>query len=119
MKEKRYYMVAESVFTITTDDMGMLDGLENYKPFEGKGSSPSAFDICVESFEESCKESTGAFAGILATYAHCAIRAIPSGHAALRTRTVGSVFAAVLRTGFTDWLADARRCQGTFGGGFH
>ena len=55
MKEKRYYTVAESVFSVTLDDTAIMDGLSNYAPFEGKGDFPLAFDISVESFEESDK----------------------------------------------------------------
>lgn len=52
MKNRRYYTVAESVFSITMGNESIMDGLENYLPFEGKDDFPLAFDICVESFDE-------------------------------------------------------------------
>ena len=56
MKDKKYYSVAESVFSVTLDDESIMSGLSNYAPFEGKGDYPLAFDVSVESFEESDKE---------------------------------------------------------------
>ena len=50
MKEKRYFTVAGSVFSVVSD--GIMDGLSNYVPFEGKGNGPLAFNMCVEPFEE-------------------------------------------------------------------
>lgn len=54
MKEKRYFTVAGSVFSVVSD--GIMDGLSNYVPFEGKGNGPLAFNMCVEPFEETDKE---------------------------------------------------------------
>lgn len=51
MKEKRYYTVAESVFSVSSEK-GFMKSLDNYLPFEGKGDYPCAFDICVEPFDE-------------------------------------------------------------------
>lgn len=56
MKDRRFYTVAELTFSITMDDESVMNGLENYLPFEGKGNCPVAFDICVEPFEETGKE---------------------------------------------------------------
>lgn len=56
MLERRFYTVAESVFSITTEKESVMDGLSNYAPFEGNGNYPLAFDISVEPFEETEKE---------------------------------------------------------------
>lgn len=56
MDEIRYYTVAESVFSVSSNNMSLMDGLKNYEPFEGKGNYPLAFDISVEPFDEPEKE---------------------------------------------------------------
>ena len=56
MKDKRYYTVADSVFSITMDKGFVVNGMGNYLPFEGKGNYPVTFDICIEPFEEIGKE---------------------------------------------------------------
>ena len=56
MDEIRYYTVAESVFSVSSNNMSLMDGLKNYKPFKGKGNFPLAFDISVEPFDEPEKE---------------------------------------------------------------
>ena len=50
MIERRFYTVAESVFSITAGKEPVMDGLSNYAPFEGNGNYPMAFDISVEPF---------------------------------------------------------------------
>lgn len=52
---KRYYTVAESVFSITADDASIMENQSNYAPFEGREEFPVAFDICIEPFEETDK----------------------------------------------------------------
>lgn len=56
MKNSRYYTVAERVFSITSEDISIMDGLENYRPFEGGEDRPLSFDISLESFDETGKE---------------------------------------------------------------
>ena len=55
MKDCRFYTVAESTFSITTENESVMQGLGNYVPFEGKDNFPLAFDISVEPFEETDK----------------------------------------------------------------
>lgn len=52
IKSKKYYTVAESVFSITSNGRSIMEGLSNYAPFEVSRDIPVAFDICVESFDE-------------------------------------------------------------------
>ena len=56
MKNIRHYTVAESVFSITMENESIMNGLQNYLPFEGEGDYPFAFDISVEPFDEIGKE---------------------------------------------------------------
>lgn len=55
MKEKRYYTVADSLFSVTSENGSIMKGLDNYLPFEKKGNYPLAFDIRVEPFNETDK----------------------------------------------------------------
>lgn len=55
MNEKRFYTVAESVFSLTLANTSIMDGLPNYSPFEVEGNCPLAFDIRVEPFNETGK----------------------------------------------------------------
>ena len=52
----RYYKVAGSVFSVISDNDSIIDGLENYKPFENQGENPVSFEISVESFADADKE---------------------------------------------------------------
>ena len=56
MKLRKFYTVAESVFSITMEKGNVMEGLENYLPFEGEGNCPLAFDISFEPFGEIGKE---------------------------------------------------------------
>ncbi|MCQ2303443.1 MAG: hypothetical protein MJZ97_00410 [Bacteroidales bacterium] len=52
----RYYKVAGSVFSVISNNDSIIDGLENYKPFENQGENPVSFEISVESFADADKK---------------------------------------------------------------
>lgn len=56
MKISRYYKVAGAVFSVISDNDSIIDGLENYKPFENQGEDSVSFEISIEPFIDADKE---------------------------------------------------------------
>ena len=56
MKMSRYYKVAGIRFSVISDNDSIIDGLENYKPFEDQEEDSVSFEISVEPFIDTNKE---------------------------------------------------------------